>query len=159
MEKRRTLKLALTKSEYDVLLTRFMGEDGAIPWDKKRWPGKGCPTAVDILEQLERAWKGAPGRRWEEFRDKGFFWLANRTLHIFGWCLIFEEHEDGTIGAVYPQRVTFRGFTRESEEENYLRITKHMNDEAPFLLADVEEEDDRLQSPGEALPESPSSSD
>lgn len=79
-------------------------------------------------------------RMWEEFREAGFLWFVNRILHVFGWAIVVEVelNEDGTptneIFKVYPARVKFRGFTRESEENGFKKITQYMFENAGELL-------------------------
>lgn len=54
-------------------------------------------------------------REWAEFKRHGLLWLANRTLHLFGWAIVFTVEANGAITEVYPARVKWRGFDDESE--------------------------------------------
>ena len=49
---------------------------------------------------------------WEEFRSSGLLWFINRTLHLFGWAIVF-DYDDKTkeLKEVYPARCKFRGFS------------------------------------------------
>lgn len=62
-------------------------------------------------------------REWKEFQNAGLFWWINRSLHLFGWCLVFEEEEDGTITSVYPATTSYRGFSPEVEAEGFAKLT------------------------------------
>lgn len=79
-------------------------------------------------------WKVLTEKTWEEFRSHGLLWLVNRTLHIFGWAIVFEVEEDGSVSRVYPSRTRFRGFCRESEEEGFVRLSEYMDQNASELL-------------------------
>lgn len=37
----------------------------------------------------------------DEFRDSGMLYLANRTLHVFGFALAVERDEDGHATELY----------------------------------------------------------
>ena len=49
-------------------------------------------------------------KTWKEFQECKLLWWVNRSLHIFGWAIVVEEQEDGTISNCYPARVVYRGF-------------------------------------------------
>lgn len=53
---------------------------------------------------------------WVEFQDSGLLWFVNRTLHIFGWSIVFECADDGTVADVYPARTTWLGFDEATDE-------------------------------------------
>jgi hypothetical protein len=74
---------------------------------------------------------------WQEFRDAGLLWWVNRTLHLFGWCLVFEGLAGEPPSRVYPARTSYRGFSGETEKRGFARLTAHLATEAPGLLADV----------------------
>jgi hypothetical protein len=84
-------------------------------------------------------------RTWEQFRDSGLLWLVNRTLHIFGWVIIFEVTSSGEVGKVYPARTKFRGFSAESDDSGFLRLTTYMKNESTALLADLSDEQKPVQ--------------
>lgn len=75
---------------------------------------------------------------WKELQDAGLLWWINRTLHLFGWAIVFDVESDGTIIAVYPARVRFRGFPEADENEGWTKLTHHIDTEMPRLLKDVE---------------------
>lgn len=74
---------------------------------------------------------------WDEFRASGLLWWVNRSLHLFGWCLVFEGLAGESPQRVYPARTSYRGFSAETEERGFERLTAHLAREAPSLLADV----------------------
>lgn len=75
-------------------------------------------------------------RSWKEFQDAQLLWWINRILHTFGWAIVFEVKEDGSISEVYPARVRFRGFSEECENSGFIGLTKHLGE----TIADLEEE-------------------
>ena len=77
-------------------------------------------------------------KEWKEFQTSGLLWWTNRTLHLFGWAIVFVVNEDGTIADVYPARVKFRGFIQETESNGFESLTKYMSDNAKDLLKEVE---------------------
>ena len=82
-------------------------------------------------------------QRWEDFRSRdGLLWWVNRSLTIFGYALVARYDEEGRLFAVAPERVPYRGFSLESEEHGFMRLTQMMQREAASLVADVEAEDD-----------------
>lgn len=83
-------------------------------------------------------------KSWEQFCETGMLWAINRILHIFGWSIIYEFREcligDETITIlknVYPARVSFRGFSREAENNGYIKITKFLADNSKDLLKEL----------------------
>ena len=52
-------------------------------------------------------------KSWDEFRDNGLLWFINTILHMFGWAIVVEV-DNGEVINAYPARVTFRGFSEES---------------------------------------------
>jgi hypothetical protein len=76
---------------------------------------------------------------WKEFADAGLFWWVNRGLHLFGWVLVREENEDGSISRVYPARTRYRGFEEKLETEGFQKLTAHLLVNAPDLLAQTKE--------------------
>ena len=82
-------------------------------------------------------------QKWEDFRSRdGLLWWVNRSLTIFGYALVARYDEEGRLFAVAPERVPYRGFTLESEERGFKRLTAMMQREAPSLVADVEADDE-----------------
>lgn len=93
---------------------------------------------------------GLVERSFEEFRDSGLLWFVNRILHTFGWALTYIEEEDGTISRWYPARVTYRGFSEQTEDEGFARIAKYMADNATILYKEagyVNKLDESLECP------------
>lgn len=66
-------------------------------------------------------------KTWEEFRNTGLLLIINQILHIFGWALVFEMEED-KVKNVYPARVTYRGFSEESVEQSYKKVSQYLKD-------------------------------
>lgn len=77
-------------------------------------------------------------RSWDEFKNAGLLWWINRQLHLFGWALVYEIEYDGTVMSVYPARVRFRGFPKESENEMFPKLTKHIAENVKDLLHECE---------------------
>lgn len=65
-------------------------------------------------------------KTWEEFRNSGLLWLINTTLHLFGWAIVVELEEDGSISNAYPARVNFRGFDEKSNDEGYQKVSEYL---------------------------------
>jgi hypothetical protein len=77
-------------------------------------------------------------KTWKEFKDCKLLWWVNRSLHIFGWAIVYEEETDGTITNVYPARVPWRGFSEAVEEEGFTGLTQHIAKVSEDLLKDVD---------------------
>ncbi len=75
---------------------------------------------------------------WDEFQKSGLLWWVNRTLHLFGWAIVFQVEDDGTISKVYPARSQFRGFDSKVEAEGFKNLTEHLMAEQERLLKDVQ---------------------
>lgn len=79
-------------------------------------------------------------KSWEEFLETGLLLIINQTLHIFGWAIVIEkDSETKEIINVYPARVKFRGFSNESVEKSYKKISKYMVENSEELLKEAEE--------------------
>ena len=76
-------------------------------------------------------------KTWKEFQDCKLLWWVNRSLHLFGWAIVIEQQEDGTISNVYPARVSYRGFSEEAEDEGFTILTQHLANEVEGLVKDV----------------------
>ena len=77
-------------------------------------------------------------KSWKEFREAGLLWWVNMILHTFGWAIVVNIEEDGSISDVYPARVKFRGFKEESNTEGYISISQYMKKNASELLEEAE---------------------
>lgn len=78
-------------------------------------------------------------KTWEEFRAAGLLWWLNRTLHLFGWAIVSEPSDDPSKPArVYPARVTFRGFQEDAEEQGFVNVTRHLQENIETLVKEVE---------------------
>ncbi len=80
-------------------------------------------------------------RTWKEFQDAGLLWLINCSLHLFGWCIVFECDEAGEVLKVYPAKTSYRGFSDAANSDGYTKVTKHLEASMPQLVEDVAWED------------------
>jgi hypothetical protein len=78
-------------------------------------------------------------KSWEEFRSSGMLWWINMILHTFGWAIVVNVNEDGSISEAYPARVKFRGFDEESNTKGYINVSKYMKEHADELLEESKE--------------------
>lgn len=85
-------------------------------------------------------------KSWEEFRETGLLWWINKTLHMFGWEIVFEYGDhvnlhsgDRVITNVYPARVKFRWFDEASTTEGYQKVTKYLKDNIEELEGETNE--------------------
>ena len=74
---------------------------------------------------------------WEAFRDSGLLWWVNRSLHLFGMCIVLEEEEDGTVTDAYPARTSWRGFSGPDEADGFLKVTGYLAQAGGVLLGEV----------------------
>lgn len=77
-------------------------------------------------------------RTWKEFKDNKLLWWVNRTLHLFGWAIVLEQNENGDITCAYPARVTFRGFSEQSEETGFMELTAYLKNNIDSISKDVD---------------------
>lgn len=78
-------------------------------------------------------------KTWEEFRIAGLLWWANRLLHTFGWAIVVEVADDGSITDAYPARVKFRGFAEKDEVEGFIAVSRYVQQNAEELTREAEE--------------------
>lgn len=78
-------------------------------------------------------------KSWKEFRDSGLLWWINMILHTFGWSIIFDIEDNGTISNVYPGRVEFRGFDEKNNTEGYIKVSEYLNKMSAILLKESKE--------------------
>lgn len=78
-------------------------------------------------------------KTWEEFRNNKLLWIINTILHIFGWAIICQMSKDnpGEISEVYPARVTYRGFSEQSNTEGYLKLTEYLANNSKELFDEI----------------------
>ena len=74
---------------------------------------------------------------WEVFRKSGLLWWVNRAIHLFGWALIIEIDDHGTVKEVYPARCSYRGFPEAAENRGFQALTHHIAESAGQLQNDV----------------------
>lgn len=65
-------------------------------------------------------------KSWNEFRESGLFWWTNMVLHTFGWAIVLEIEEDGSVSDCYPARVKFRGFDEKNNTDGYVKVTEYL---------------------------------
>ena len=70
---------------------------------------------------------------WEEFRKIGLLWMVNRSLHLFGWALVFDYDDKKVLKEVYPARCKFRGFSEKDESEEFIKVTKYLKQNIDIL--------------------------
>jgi hypothetical protein len=78
-------------------------------------------------------------KTWQEFRETGLFWWINMILHTFGWAIVMDIEEAGTITKVYPARVKFRGFDLKSNDLGYQKVSEYMKENADILNKEAHE--------------------
>lgn len=78
-------------------------------------------------------------KSWSDFRSTGLLLYINQVLHIFGWAIVFDIDDNGSVKEVYPARVKFRGFDDASVSDSYTKLTHHMKDTINELVEDVKE--------------------
>ena len=74
----------------------------------------------------------------DDFRNSGLLWFINQQLHVFGVALVVDVDDEGKAIRMYPGRCKFRGFSEESNDRGYKRISKYMVEHAEELLKDCE---------------------
>lgn len=67
-------------------------------------------------------------KTWKEFKDSKLLWWVNRSLHLFGWSIVLEVDNDRNITAAYPAKVTFRGFSQETESKNFIELSNYLKE-------------------------------
>ena len=77
---------------------------------------------------------------WKEFKEAGFLWFINSTLHLFGWAIVVVKSEDGQITDAYPARVKFRGFSERVNSKGYVRVTEYLRENADALLEEAKDD-------------------
>lgn len=77
--------------------------------------------------------KMVTGKSRKEFRESGLLWWINMILHTFGWALVIEVEDDGSISNAYPARVKFRGFIEEHNTEGYIKVSGYLKENAAEL--------------------------
>lgn len=65
---------------------------------------------------------------WEEFRKNGMLFFVNTFLHFFGLAIVFEINNDNHIIDVYPAKVNYRGFDKDSQENGFKQIHSYLDE-------------------------------
>jgi len=85
-------------------------------------------------------------KSWEQFRKTGLLLIINQILHIFGWAIVVDYEKyysdnssKNIIRSVYPARVKFRGFDKNSVSEAYIKLSKFMSKNHKQLLKEAQE--------------------
>lgn len=101
------------------------------------------PTKEDLLKvPTYKELKTTPmvsKKLWKEFRDSGLLWWINMILHTFGWSIVVDVEEDGTIINAYPARVKYRGFDSKYNSIGYMQVSEYLNKESESLLKESKE--------------------
>lgn len=87
-------------------------------------------------EEKKEEKKMVEKKTWQEFRESGMLWFANRILHMFGWAIVF-EFDKNELTEVYPARVKFRGFDHKVEESGFIKVTRFMKENIEKLLEET----------------------
>lgn len=88
------------------------------------------PSTRPVTDPVESA---IEARTWNEFRESGMVYAANKVLHMFGWCLVFATDEQSGLQYCYPARTLYRSFALESECAGTQRLNQWMRDAAESL--------------------------
>lgn len=78
-------------------------------------------------------------KSWKEFRESGLLWWINMILHTFGWAIVVDVKEDGSIANAYPARVKFRGFSEKDNTGGYIKVSKYLKENADMLSKEAVE--------------------
>ena len=81
----------------------------------------------------------ADKKTWQEFRESGLLWWINMILHTFGWAIVVDVEDDGTVSNAYPARVKFRGFDEKSNAKGYQAVSEYLKENADVLAAESKE--------------------
>jgi hypothetical protein len=103
-----------------------------------------------IMEVVEDGYKANKGvimakeyierRDWKELKDSGLLWFVNRTLHLFGYAIVFDvDDETKEIKEVYFARCKFRGFSEKSDTKGFKNMYKYLKDNLDTIEKDMEE--------------------
>lgn len=77
-------------------------------------------------------------KSWSDFQKSGLLWWINRTLHLFGWAIIFKHDDKGNIIDVYPERVKWRGFPPEIDDAGFKKVHNYLNDNLDNIMEETE---------------------
>ena len=61
-----------------------------------------------------------------EFTDTGLVLVVNQILQIFGFCLMYTENKNGVTSGLTICRTRFRGFSPESTQKAYSKLSDYM---------------------------------
>ena len=78
-------------------------------------------------------------KSWKEFRDTGLVLIINQLLHVFGWAIVFVVDEKGNVSEVFPARVKCRGFSEESVDTAYKKVTEYLVNNVEELEKEVDD--------------------
>lgn len=79
--------------------------------------------------------------KWTIFTNTGLLWWINRSLSLFGWAItVSYDSQTGECLGAEPIRTNARGFNRDTEEENFLKLTSYMKDNASELFEEIQDE-------------------
>lgn len=69
-------------------------------------------------------------KTWVEFKDTGLLWWVNRILHLYGWVIVFDYHDEDPTALVdvYPARTIWRGFPNRQEVSGFKKLSKYLKE-------------------------------
>ena len=76
-------------------------------------------------------------RTWEEFVNIKMLWWINMILHTMGWAIVVEMNE-GKVTEAYPARVKYRGFSSETNDIGYTKVSEYLKDNAEQLFKECD---------------------
>lgn len=92
---------------------------------------------MDLVKSQSPQQKDKDTEAWLEFRGSGFLWMINSILHMFGYAIVYNFDDNGTLTHVVPKRVIFRGFNEERNSIGYKQVSQYMVDNAEQLLKEA----------------------
>lgn len=78
-------------------------------------------------------------KSWKDFKETGLLWFINTILHTFGWAICVDVNSNGVITNAYPARVTFRGFSEESNTNGYINVSRYLQENIEELTKEAED--------------------
>lgn len=76
-------------------------------------------------------------KSWDEFREAGLLWWVNRILHLFGWAITVIIDDNGKVIDCYPAHCKYRGFSTDSEEGGFRKLTNHLKSDINRIEKDL----------------------
>lgn len=80
-------------------------------------------------------------KTWDEFREAGMLWVANRVLQLFGWTILCDTDENNKVTGVRCIRTKEVGFDLEFERAYFKKVAKYMRDNSTEIFDNLEDID------------------